>query len=101
MRPLEIIIPIFLAIYLLRQPARLVWIRLLPVFTLILILLHLFIEGYRWQMIPLYVLTGLLCVLSMARVELKRIGSVLTLILLAVSTALPILLPVPSIPASD
>jgi hypothetical protein len=64
-------------------------------------MLHLMIEGYRWQMIPLYVLSAMMMVLSLLGVELKRISSFLTLLLLAVSTALPILLPVHSIPTSS
>jgi hypothetical protein len=60
-------------------------------------------EGYRWQMVPLYGLTPLLALTVLIGLNQPRagsfpssaLGSILTLILLAVSTALPILLPVP------
>ena len=110
MRLLEIIIPILLAIYLLWPRPRLRAIRLTPAIALILTLLHLLIEGYRWQMIPLYVLTLLLTMSSLLKIKNKTdmpaAASYMTLrlaqggavILLAVSTALPVLLPVPAIP---
>lgn len=98
MRRLEIIIPILLTLPLIWRRPRPFWIRILPAFTFIALVLHLIVEGYRWQMIPLYILTLIEMVLSFWGVEPKRIGSILAIILLAVSTALPILLPVPSIP---
>ena len=101
MRPLEIIIPILLSLYLVWQRPRPFWLRLLPAFTFIALVLHLIVEGYRWQMIPLYALTLMQMLLSFFGAELKRLGSFLTLILLAVSAALPVLLPVPSFPASS
>lgn len=36
------------------------WLRLLPAFTAIVILLQVFIEGYRWQMVPAYALGAIL-----------------------------------------
>jgi len=101
MRPLEIIIPILVSLYLVWQRPRPFWLRLLPAFTFIALVLHLIVEGYRWQMIPLYALTLMQMLLSFFGAELKRLGSFLTLILLAVSAALPVLLPVPSFPASS
>jgi predicted dienelactone hydrolase len=96
-------IPIFLAIYLLWRHPRPFRIRLFPVAALIVMLAHLSIEGYRWQMIPLYALASLLALNSLTRIRFsidwKPIVSIPALTLLAVSTALPILLPVPSIPA--
>ena len=57
MRPLEILTPILLAIYLIwpltgrkRPPA----IGVLPAFVLVVIAAHANIEGMRWQMVPLY-----------------------------------------------
>lgn len=103
MRPLEITLPSLLLVYLIWPHPRPVAIRLIPALTIILILLHYGVEGYRWQMIPLYVLTGLLTVSSLIKIQSptdwKPLASALTVILLAVSTALPILLPVPSVPA--
>ena len=101
MRPLEIIIPILVSLYLVWQRPRPFWLRLLPAFAFIALVLHLIVEGYRWQMIPLYALTLMQMLLSFFGAELKRLGSFLTLILLAVSAALPVLLPVPSFPASS
>jgi pimeloyl-ACP methyl ester carboxylesterase len=101
MRPFEIIIPILLALYLVWRRPRPFWVRMLPAFTFIALVLHLIIEGYRWQMIPLYALTLMQMLLSFFGVEPKRLGSFLTFILLVVSTTLPVLLPVPSIPAAS
>ncbi len=101
MRLLEIIIPLLLAIYLLWPHPRLRTIRLAPSITLILTFLHLAVEGYRWQMIPLYALTVLLTFSSLIKIKLQTdwpaVASYLTMILLTVSTALPALLPVPAI----
>jgi predicted dienelactone hydrolase len=105
MRPFEIIIPILLAVYLLWQHPRPLWIRLAPAAALVVTLLHFAIEGYRWQMVPLYALTSLLGISALVKIRLQAdwrpIGSYLTAILLAAATALPIVLPVPSIPAPD
>ena len=98
MRPLELVIPLLLAIYLLRPAPRPLIIRMLPIGALVLTLIHFFIEGYRWQMIPIYALALLLTAITLFSLDAKPLASYLTLILLAISTALPILLPVPSIP---
>jgi platelet-activating factor acetylhydrolase isoform II len=110
MRPLEILTPIILIIYLLwpitgrkRPPA----VGLLPAFALVVIAAHANIEGMRWQMYPLYtfaIITFLTSIPEFMKarqdnVQIMRPLRVLTnLVLLAISTALPILLPVPSIP---
>jgi len=103
MRTLEILIPILLSIYLLWQHPRPYAVRLIPAFTLVVTLIHFGIEGYRWQMIPIYVLTVILVIASLTRIrsamDWKTSASILTFSLLAVSIALPILLPVPMIPA--
>ncbi len=112
MRPFEILIPILLAIYILwplitRQP-RPAPIKFIPLLTLLLNLAHFAFEGYRWQMIPLYVLTAATAALSLPTLfksdsatrpprGWKVAASLLTLILLAVSTAVPALLPVPRV----
>ena len=111
MRPLEILTPVILAIYLLwpilgrkRPPA----VGILPAFALVDIAAHANIEGMRWQMYPLYAFAVVMFLMSIpafmkARREDVQPGQPLRilpgLILLAISTALPILLPVPSIPA--
>src|SRR6185436_9712333 len=109
MRPLEILTPIVLAISLLwpitgrkRPPA----LGPLPAFALVVIAAHANIEGMRWQMYPLYafaVITFLTSIPEFMKarqdhVQIMRPLRVLAnLVLLAISTALPILLPVPSI----
>ena len=97
MRPLEIITPVLLAVHLLWRAPRPTPIRFLPLAALFLLLIHFAVEGYRWQMIPLYVLTLILATLAVFHVEINTVASFLTVTLLALSTALPILLPVPRI----
>jgi predicted dienelactone hydrolase len=102
MRPLEIIIPVLLSTYLLWQHPRPYAVRFVPLLALVLTLIHLMIEGYRWQMIPIYGLTVILLITSLIKLQSssdwKPIASYLTFSLLAVSTALPLLLPIPTIP---
>jgi len=109
MRILEILIPILLAPYLfwpVTGKARPRIINSLPIFAIFGILLHLIVEGYRWQMIPLYLLaaaSALSGTVAITRCHNFRprwgaiTASLGTIILLAVSTAIPILLPVPSV----
>jgi hypothetical protein len=107
MRPFETGIPLLLACNLLFPHPRPTIIRLIPALAVLVILLHFSIEGYRWQMIPLYGMTLFLALINMHGAwDIKPLASYLTLrlaqggalIVLTVSTALPILLPVPSIP---
>lgn len=102
MRPLEISIPALLVVYLAWNHPRPLAIRLVPVFVLLITLLHFAIEGYRWQMIPLYVLTVLLAISSLTKIlgpgDWRPLASSLTVILVAAATALPVLLPIPHIP---
>ncbi len=102
MRLFEIAIVLLLSLYLLWPHPRPRSIRLLPVVSLIVMAVHFGIEGYRWQMIPLYVLAILLTMISLAKIrsanDWPAFASYLTVILLLLSTALPILLPVPKIP---
>jgi predicted dienelactone hydrolase len=105
MRPFEVIIPVLLAVFLAWRQPRPLAIRLLPVIGFLGIPMHLGLEGYRWQMIPIYLLTSAIALSALLRIKStaywKPLGSILTLVLLAVSTALPILLPVPSIPVPN
>ena len=102
MRPLEITLPVLLTIYLIWPHPRPTFIRFVPASALILALVHAGVEGYRWQMIPLYALTSLLVISSLIKInsatDWPSLASTLTLILLALSTAVPTLLPVPKIP---
>ena len=111
MRPLETLIPIILAVYLLYPLSgkkRPLIVNILPAIAFTVILIHAFIEGIRWQMIPLYIFTVVALLISTSiffrtsqdETQPRRpLRVILNLSLLALSTALPILLPVPNIPA--
>lgn len=115
MRPLEIVLPLVLALYLLwplfsrrRSPA----LGILPAFGLVVMITHARVEGLRWQMMPLYAFTLTLFFWTLpAYLRARGEGEVLirpagrrlagllaALGLLAVATALPALLPVPVTP---
>ena len=81
----------------------------LPIASLSLLLIHLLIEGYRWQMIPAYGLTAVLSLYSLwqwraAQSHKRRrwvsilIGLV-GLLSLLITAALPAILPVPRLAA--
>jgi len=113
MRPLEIVLPVLIGAYVLwplaagrRRPR---WVNAIPLLAVVVLLLHLLLEGDRWQMIPLYLLAGLTgCTGAWglwrpARGELRRrswrgVGLVAALVGVAAATAVPVLLPVPKIP---
>lgn len=101
MRPFEIITPLLLAVYLLWAHPRPAYIRFFPLASLIILLIHIIIEGHRWQMIPIYVVTALVIVTSLMKIQSaadwKPLASYATFALLALVTAIPILLPVPRI----
>jgi pimeloyl-ACP methyl ester carboxylesterase len=114
MRLFEILIPVTLGIYLLwpflTGRANAYPFNFLPFLASGLVGAHLLFEGYRWHMIPLYLLTGILLLASLpslfhpGMVEFNRLswraaGVLVSLFLLAACTALPVLLPVPSIPS--
>jgi predicted dienelactone hydrolase len=103
MRPLEIVIPLVLALSIL-WPEGAIWTSGLAI---IAILIHLVVEKFRWQMVPLYVLSGILFLSSLLQWKLLAAGRatplalggvVLFLLVLAICTALPWLLPVPRPP---
>ena len=102
MRPLEIGIPLLLSAYLLFPIPRPSVVRVIPASALVLTLIHFILEGYRWQMIPIYSLTLVVGLISLNKSwDMNPLASYLTFSLLAVSTALPILLPVPTIPTPN
>nr|ATZ76730.1 Lip114 [uncultured bacterium] len=84
----------------------------LPGAAILLILIHLVVEGYRWQMVPAYALTALLFLLSVPRLLgkksasqaglgrkiLNRIGMASGLVVFAIAAALPTLFPVFQMP---
>ncbi len=106
MRLFEIIILVitFLS-FLIRflQLKKLTWIYLLPTLNLLAFAYHLFFEGARWQMIPLYILAIAFIPMGIRKVmqpehRFKLGFTILAAILLLVGGALPILLPVPVFP---
>jgi predicted dienelactone hydrolase len=105
MRPLEILVPALLLIYLLWPRRRPLPVRLLPVLSVALVLVHLVLEGYRWQMVPLYILAPALAVVALASLrrawDPRAAVALPILALVGVATALPALLPIPAIPDPD
>jgi predicted dienelactone hydrolase len=112
MRPLEILLAILLGLYLLaplflRTPI----IKYIPLLALVVSIVQIEAEGYRWQMIPIYLLTAICALLNLrtffrtdpapALPRRSRLTTsflaVLLLIVVALATALPALLPVPRI----
>lgn len=103
MRLLEVIL-LFLNLVLLAgwlwfQPKPF-WLRALAGGAFAVMLIHLLVEGYRWQMVPAYGLTAVYLFLAFApipsrprwqKISLGIAGSVLLLL----AVALPVLLPVP------
>ncbi|MCX6079286.1 MAG: hypothetical protein NTW32_07105 [Chloroflexi bacterium] len=111
MRPLEIIIPAILAINIIWPliGSRLRIITVLPAIAIVLISIHLATEGARWQMYPIYFFTAVLFIIGLPAlfnsglVASTRIHGwsltlpILALILLSISTTIPVLLPVPNL----
>jgi predicted dienelactone hydrolase len=90
------------------------WTAFLPSLVVLLVLIHLVLEGYRWQMVPAYALTALTFLAtvrgimpgadpqgkpsSRGRRALTIIGTILSLLVLIIAAALPALLPVFRLP---
>jgi predicted dienelactone hydrolase len=81
------------------------WIGFMLALPALLTVAHLVFEGYRWQMLPAYILTGLLLVLTAPRVfrpakqsTNRRLGSIVTsglgLLFLTIAFVLPLLFPI-------
>jgi len=111
MRPFEVLIPIALAGWLFwpGRP-RPLWISRLPLAGLVLAILHLFFEGYRWQMVPLYGLVLVLALVSAWEVDRpapppRRVWQILGLLLggvvLVLGVALPVVFPIPRLAVPD
>lgn len=115
MRPLEIFLLITLGCAILVRMTRLRslwrWSMLLPMLGLFLVGLQLFVEGYRWQMLPAYSLAAFLAVATLlllrdydalALLSYQRgralVSGGLALLVLALGTFLPLVLPVPKPP---
>jgi predicted dienelactone hydrolase len=90
------------------------WMAFLPGLAVLLVLAHLALEGYRWQMVPAYTLTALTFLatvrgimpgadpqgkpFSRGRRASTIIGTVLGLLVLVVAAALPALFPIFRLP---
>ena len=119
MRPIEALILLAILFSLLaylfpinRRPR---WISLLPALAALLVVIHLVVEGYRWQMVPAYALAAAIVfvgmiggirqaakpqgeALSRRRRILALIGVAFGLLVLAIAAVLPAILPVFSLP---
>ena len=109
MRPFEILLLAangLLLFWWLRPLSRSRWASLLPATALLLLLLHLFLEGGRWQMVPAYGLTAVaipLVLLTLRRPASRPrwqtiVGGLVGLMALVVAAALSVALPVPNLP---
>ncbi len=108
MRTIEIIIPVLLAVYfasrlLAVKPTAL---NYLPAAALAGTVLHFWIEGSRWQMYPIYLAVLLTFLFSLPGLFAKKdnnkkkqpiILPILCLVLLAIFSSIPALLPVPTL----
>ena len=88
------------------------WTNFFPGIAILLILIHLVVEGYRWQMVPAYTLAILLFILSIPRLLGKKIipptglgrrilsaiGIAAGFMVFVVAAALPALFPVFQMP---
>ncbi len=113
MRPLEIIIVLLNLITLVRAyvplRASLRWFKFLPTTTVLITIVHLFAEQYRWQMVPSYLLTAIMFLFTLPNL-LKGIDNPPTRSMLAfvaggfgflwwlVAVTLLVVLPVPLLP---
>ena len=118
MRPLEglILIAILFSLlaYLVPKSRRPRWLSLLPALAALFVVIHLVVEGYRWQMVPAYALAAIVvvgmirCVPQKAETQSEApsrrrrisalIGIALGLLVLALAAALPSISPVFSLP---
>lgn len=110
MRPLEITLAILIAgnlflFFTSSRPRNRLVAAILPLALLLALLVHLWIEKYRWQMLPLYALGLTLLLFTVPTLKggatghptIRRRLSLLGLVLLVVFTLPPVLLPVPSL----
>lgn len=111
MRPLETLLLLASVLTLLRTlfRSRPRWVELLPAAALLAMIAHLIAKGYRWQMLPLYLVTLALFAQAALRrfqpvhrpparrgaADIRRAGVLLLALLMA---AAPIVFPVPRVP---
>jgi predicted dienelactone hydrolase len=104
MRTFEILTLLFATLSLLPFIVRRPRLRTISLGALLAMLLHLFLEGYRWQMLPAYLLVIILVLLTLRTLSARSPALPRTMRLFAVplgiiwlvgAAALPALLPVP------
>jgi hypothetical protein len=118
MRPVEtlilLVILFSLLAYLVPISRRPRWLSLLPALAALLVVIHLVVEEYRWQMVPAYALAAIIFVgmvwgirqaaepqreaPSRRRRLLALIGATLGLLVLALAAVFSVILPVFSLP---
>jgi pimeloyl-ACP methyl ester carboxylesterase len=114
MRTLEIITAVLLFFSVIRNlfSKRPRWLEYLPTLTAISAVLQIILEGYRWQLVPIYFLTLILFIISFGAVRKfisqffkrkwqKAVIWLFAIVLLVAAYALPILLPIPRLPESS
>ena len=114
MRTLELITAILLFFSVIRFlfPSRPRWLDFLPVATVLSAILQILVEGYRWQMVPIYSMALILFLFSfkipeqfignlLKKTWQKSIVWLLAVILLIAAFSLPILLPIPRLPEAS
>lgn len=85
------------------------WLDFMPLLAVVMMVLQLIWEGYRWQMLPAYVLVTVVFLVTVPRLRAAKTedkkrsfwtaaGGVLGLLVWSVALALPYLLPVPQLP---
>ncbi|MEM7114245.1 MAG: hypothetical protein AAF614_17555 [Chloroflexota bacterium] len=82
------------------------WLSWLSLTAVLFLVFHLLLEGYRWQMVPAYLLTGWFAILAVNNLVrgsvvpsywLTVVIAIFGLIAFVIAFALPILLPVPKL----
>ncbi len=112
MRPLEILMLLAILSVLVwplfpwRRPR---WVDFLPLTAVVIMIIQLIVEGYRWQMLPAYALVLILFLVTLPKLRSPSngetnwsgwaiAGTVFGFLLWIVALALPYLLPVPRLP---
>jgi len=112
MRTLEITLAVVLFLHLALPLVLQRWFKLLALVASGVLVVHLFVEGYRWQMLPLYALTLLVTVFTVigwmrypsaqpARKKpngVQAFFSVAGCLLVIIASALPAVFPIPNLP---
>ena len=118
MRTFEILILLILYVFafsvFVKAEKKNLWFHLLPGFSLLIVLIHILVEGQRWQMVPIYLYAALLFVATFSRIQLVRrssgepkskhrsliriLGGISNILLLIIVSMPPLLVPVFKLP---